>query len=106
MNEDYLPHQRKTEKQKAIELLQSFDYRTSRAFTFITQMCGESPSKNSLVALGQIFSVLIGVKFERGYGRRKELIIKWFDMNLDQCLAWANNVKVIYKEQQYSNDND
>jgi hypothetical protein len=43
-----------------------------------------SLDRESLLALAKIISVLIDVPFQRMFTRRRSLIVKWFDMNLEK----------------------
>jgi hypothetical protein len=44
---------------------------------------GYDLTRESLVILAQVFATITGVKFPRDYTRRRTLIIKWFDNNIE-----------------------
>jgi hypothetical protein len=56
----------------------------SRGLRFLERICpGHNLTRESLVALGRVFSLISGVKFPRDFTRRRILVIKWFDDNID-----------------------
>jgi hypothetical protein len=75
----------KAEKEISDEHLGDFDPEGSLGLQFIRRMCpSHSLTRESLVVLAQVFAVISGIPFHRDFTRRRTLVIKWFDDNLDQ----------------------
>lgn len=73
-----------SEGEIARRLLGNFTYLTSRSYHFFESVFPSPPNRNALIAIGQVASVLLGIKLERAYTRKKSLMYKWFDMHLDK----------------------
>jgi hypothetical protein len=57
----------------------------SRGQRFIQSLCGDhNITKDSLINLAHVFSCISGVRFPRDFARRRVLVIKWFNDNLDE----------------------
>lgn len=92
------PRSTMTEKTRCRLLLGDFKAEGSAGLKFISKIYPYEPCRSVLIALGTIFSGLTGKVLERDYCRKKELIIKWFDENLEECLRWESHVKLIFGE--------
>jgi hypothetical protein len=69
-----------TEREKAANLLGDFVPEGSRGMEFVKAICeGKNLTRESLIALGDVFAALTGITFEKKYKRQRALIIKWFD---------------------------
>jgi hypothetical protein len=56
----------------------------SRGHEFIQRVCRyENVTRESLVALAQVFSAASGIPFPRDFTRRRALVIKWFTDHVD-----------------------
>jgi hypothetical protein len=78
-----------TEKQIANVRQGSFEAQGSRGAQLIAQICPIDLTRRSLYSLVSVLSALADVRFERDFGRRKDLLIKWVDDNYDALAPWA-----------------
>lgn len=81
-----------SEKVVTMNLLGNFVVQGSRGEKLIEEILGTSlkdVSRNGLIRVAMIVSKLIQQKFPRNFGRRKDLIVKWFQDNEELI----NNVK-------------
>jgi hypothetical protein len=75
----------KPEKEISEEHLGDFIPEGSLGLKFIQRMCPSySLTRESLVVLAQVFAVISGIPFHRDYTRRRTLVIKWFDDNIER----------------------
>jgi hypothetical protein len=81
----------KPERQISDEHLGEFNPEGSRGMEFIESLCPSvSLTRESLIVLAQVFSVLSSVPFHRDFTRRRILVIKWFNDNVDQLEPFAS----------------
>ena len=66
------------------QILKDFDAKESEAWRKLTSRFGEKLNQNKILSLAEVCSNKLGLNLFREYKRRKEMLIKWFDMNLDQ----------------------
>jgi hypothetical protein len=63
----------------------------SRGQRFVQALCqNRNVTRDSLIALAQIFSCISGVRFPRDFARRRVLVIKWFNDHIDQLEVIGN----------------
>lgn len=65
------------------EKRQNWDASSSGAWKKLTSRFGPKISQEELLSLAQVVSVQLDIELTREYKRRKEILIKWFDENLD-----------------------
>jgi hypothetical protein len=57
----------------------------SRGMKFLDKLCpGQILTREALVALAKVFAAIAQVPFYRDFTRRRVLVIKWFDDNIDK----------------------
>lgn len=87
--EDNLSRKFSSEKTVAETLTGDFTIENSRSISIIEEMFNEKYEKicrHNLVKLAKEISKKINVTFQRNYGRRKILVIKYFDENLEKII--------------------
>lgn len=87
-----------TEREVAEKILGDFDPEHSRGMEFILRVFNNKYTVNRLVAYGKVISRNLNIKFPRNYRRNKDLLIKWYDMNLDVIEPFSHNVTINYDE--------
>jgi hypothetical protein len=84
----------KPEREISDQHLGKFKPEGSRGLAFIRKLCcSEGLTREALLALAHVFSNISGVPFRRDYGRRRVLIIKWFDDNIVTLEPLATVIK-------------
>lgn len=86
------------EKGVAKELIGDFKPEGSRGMLFLEKYFHKQLYVNRLISLGLVFSKICNIKFPRNYRRNKELLILWFDMNIDRIEPFSSNVTVVLDE--------
>lgn len=86
------------EKGVAKQLIGDFKTEGSRGMLFLEKYFDKNLYVNRLISLGLIFSKICNIKFPRNYRRNKELLILWFDMNIDIIEPYSSNVKVVLED--------
>lgn len=87
------------EKGVAKELIGDFIPEGSRGMLFLERYFNKQQLYvNRLISLGLVFSKLCNIKFPRNYRRNKDLLILWFDMNIDVIEPFGDNVNVILED--------
>jgi len=57
----------------------------SAGATFLLGLCrGQSLTRQSLIVLAKVFSIISGVHFPRDFTRRRDLIFKWFTDHISE----------------------
>ena len=79
-------------------LLGNFQPYQSRGWQFINTIVSHPVSCNGLVSIATVFSEVLQIPLSRDYMRRKALVIKWFDENIDKILPWRNIISIEYAE--------
>lgn len=74
--------------------LKDFEPASCRAWTKLTSRYGQI-SKSELLCLAEVLSHHLDIKLYREYKRRKKMLIKWFDDNLDQVWPYIENHIII-----------
>lgn len=82
-----------TEKDKVKRLLGDFDAENSRGMQFIKQFHKE-PTRQFLLSLSEILTKLTGIELKRDYKRKKELIIMWYDENIEVFKRYSDKIEV------------
>jgi hypothetical protein len=86
------------EGMRACILLGDFESERSRAWELLDRMSAQTFSRQALISLASIFSLLIDVPLKRDYTRRKDLIVKWLDMNYEAVEPWVPYITVEHME--------
>ncbi|KAK8895033.1 hypothetical protein M9Y10_023475 [Tritrichomonas musculus] len=68
------------------EKLNDFEPTSCKAWTKLTSRFGPKISQEELLSLAEVVSHQLEIELYREYKRRKNMLIKWFDENLD--LVW------------------
>lgn len=63
--------------------LLDFDYIESKAWTKLASKYGSKVNFDELLRLAEILSNHLNIQLSRCYKRRKEMLIKWYDDNLN-----------------------
>lgn len=66
--------------------LAGFEPKNSLAWSKLTSRFGPKLNQNKLLSLAEVVSNHLNIELYREYKRRKEMLIKWFDENLD--IVW------------------
>jgi hypothetical protein len=85
-----------TEREVADFRLGQFSATGSRGLDFLRQAfpTGEL-TRRSMYSLATVLAALASVRLERDFARRKELLIKWFDDNLEALEPFLPFVELI-----------
>jgi hypothetical protein len=68
------------------EKRRGFDAYSSRAWTCLTNKYGPRISQEKLLSLAQVAAFELRLGLPREWKRRKEMLVRWFDENLD--IVW------------------
>lgn len=68
---------------------------------FVLGLFNNQNTVNRLVSFGSVISELLNIEFPRNYKRNKNLLIKWFDMNIDLIEPYASKITL-----EFDNDSD
>jgi hypothetical protein len=70
--------------------LGKFNPEGSDGLSFLLSLCPcRNLTRESFIILAQVFSILTSISFPRDFSRRRDLVIKWFDDNLDQIRPFS-----------------
>lgn len=90
----------------------SFNYKDTEAYQMIVDKFGNNIRQQELIQIACCLSKKIGVKVERDSKRRKDLLFKWFQDNIDKIspmlhlvVAFGKDGGVLKKEDDYSYHN-
>lgn len=90
----------------------SFNYKDTEAYQMIIDKFGNNVRQQELIQIACCLSKKIGVKVERDSKRRKDLLFKWFQENIDkispilhQVVAFGKDGRVLKKEDDFSYHN-
>mgnify|MGYP006962228505 CR=1 FL=1 len=86
------------QREVAQELLGDFDPLTSEGMKFVLGLFNNQNTVNRLVSFGSVISELLNIEFPRNYKRNKNLLIKWFDMNIDQIQTLYSKITFTFKD--------
>lgn len=97
-----------SEKVVTMNLLGNFIVQGSQGEKLIEEILGTSlkdVSRNGLIRVAMVVSKMIQQKFPRNFGRRKDLIVKWFQDNEEQISSIKQFicVKYAYEKHKISN---
>jgi hypothetical protein len=85
----------KREREISDQHLGEFKPQGSRGLAFINKLCqSERLTRRALVALAYPFSYVSGIPFRRDFSRRRDLVVKWFDDNIDLLEPLATVIQV------------
>lgn len=82
-----------------MNLLNGFVMKGSQGENLIESIIGVRLNQISLTALiqiTQIISELASIKFPRNYKRKKDLIVKWFNDNIDIIDEYKDFIQIVY----------
>ncbi|OHS97112.1 hypothetical protein TRFO_09685 [Tritrichomonas foetus] len=85
----------KTEKEIADLRLGEFNIEESVGMKFIKSITDKEITRQALVSLATIFSILSGIVVNRDLKRRRELLIKWFDINAEKLEPFKEFVSIM-----------
>ena len=83
------PRSSHAERERTQFLLGDFQAQGSAGLELLHSLYPFELSRSALISLATVFSELIDVPLERDIKRRKELLIKWFDVNISAVKPWA-----------------
>lgn len=90
------------ERGVAQKLLGDFEPEGSRGMEFLMNFFHNQISVNRLISLATLFSKMLGIKFPRNYKRNRELLILWFDMNLDAIQPFSSRISMVLENSEDS----
>ena len=79
-----------SERTRVEKRLGGFGFQKSQAWKEIVVRYGDTLSQNELLGIASIVSAKIGVKLDREAKRRKDVLIKWFDENLENIKPYLD----------------
>ena len=82
------------ESDRASKLQGSFGGWNSRIGEYLSSRFGQKLTRDSLLMLALTCSMLTELPLPRDYKRRKCLLLKWMDMNYDQCMQYLPYIEV------------
>lgn len=80
------------------EKRKNFDMNKCEAWKRLTDKFGQKVSQEELLTIAQIVSHELEIPLAREYKRRKEILVKWFDENLDEVWPFISS-KVAISDQ-------
>ncbi|KAK8857752.1 hypothetical protein M9Y10_016162 [Tritrichomonas musculus] len=83
--------QDKYERSVIQEKLENFDYKKSKAWLKLTSKFGDKVNHKLLLSIAHLVSKQFNIELCREYKRRKEMLIKWFDENIDTVWPYVND---------------
>jgi hypothetical protein len=75
--------QKEYEKAFIAEKRARFDATTCRAWALLTSKFGTKITQEELLSLAQVLAHELDLDLSREYKRRKELLVKWYDENIE-----------------------
>lgn len=94
----------KVERDRVYRRLKDFDVKGNRAWKEITSRYGTKLSHSELLAIATVISKCDNIKLDREAKRRKEVLIKWFDENIDRCIPYFNSMVLVDEGDHYYGD--
>lgn len=98
---EYSRRQTEYEKEWLNEKKIGFDAKECNAWRLITEKLGPKVSKQELLSIGRVISHELNIPLTREYKRRKIMMIKWFDENIDKIENFFRNNLIVVDD----NDN-
>lgn len=93
------PNRRKLgERGVAQALLGDFDPEKSKGMKVVMKFFDNKISVNRLISLGTILSQMLNLEFPRNYKRNRDLLVKWFDMNLEIIEPNLDKITIVFDE--------
>lgn len=86
------------ERKRVDARLNGFVYKESRAWHEITRHYGDGLNQAELLSLAEVLASQIGIKVDREAKRRKEVLIKWYDENIDTIVDIMPRIKLEDKD--------
>ena len=77
------------------ERLKNFVYKESAAWKEITRRYGEELTQNELLCIAEVIASNLGIVIDREAKRRKNVLIKWFDENLEVITPFFERLRLI-----------
>jgi hypothetical protein len=94
------------EKNRADRLLGGFRADESRGLAFLERIIPDgSLTEPSLIVLGQIMASVCKLDFPRDFKRRRGLLIKWFDNNVDKLEPLEHVIRVAMQRSLHGHKN-
>ena len=91
--DDMVGHsQTEIERRRVDKRLQGFVVKESRAWKAICSHYGSSLNQVELLSLAEVLGHILSIKVDREAKRRKEVLIKWFDENIDKIEPMLDRV--------------
>ena len=83
-----------SERERTQFLLGDFRAQGSEGLKFLESLCPFALTRSALISLATVLSELINVPLDRDIKRKKELLIKWFDVNIDAVRPWGHKIRL------------
>ena len=95
---DYGRTANELERKRVDARLNGFVYKESRAWHEITRYYGDGLNQAELLSIAEVIASQIGVKVDREAKRRKEVLIKWYDENIEPIIEIMPLIKLEDKD--------
>ncbi|OHT13120.1 hypothetical protein TRFO_16881 [Tritrichomonas foetus] len=94
--EEDLERQTANERLKIGERLKDYDYEKSEAWRAIKSLGWDSLNQKELLSVAYVISNKCGAVIDREAKRRKAILVKWFDENLEAIQPYFKSIKLEY----------
>lgn len=86
---------RQRERQTLEDRMKNFDYKSSMAWKEIVIRYGADLTHGELRCVAEVIADNLAISLDREAKRRKNVLIKWFQENLEQIGPFLNKIKLI-----------
>jgi len=91
-DDSFSKSQTEVERERVDRRLDGFIAKESRAWKEITEHYGSSLNQGELLSLAEVLASEIGLHVDREAKRRKEVLIKWYDENIEKIAPFLKYV--------------
>lgn len=88
------------ERQKIDERIRNFDYEKSNAWMELARRGWDQLSQAELLSIAQIFGKKFTIPIDREAKRRKSVLVKWFEENLNALRPHLDNIELVFEDGQ------
>ena len=92
---DRKPKERSPSRTALEERLRDFVYKESAAWREISMRYGDELTQSELLCIAKVIGTNLGIIVDREAKRRKNVLIKWFDENLEVILPFFERIRLI-----------
>lgn len=98
LKQENLITQTEFERNKLTDRLSNFDYARSAAWKIIKQKGWDNLNQKELLSIASILAEKCNLTLDREAKRRKPILVKWFDENLNVILPVVNFIQLEYED--------